>query len=145
MFEVIQDFDPAARGDKYLLGRVKLNLAEYVDLLGNDRGITRRYLLQDSKINSTLNVSVIMRQIEGEKNYTVYVFSISIPLWTFVDIHLPPFSDHLSVLLWFLAESMVSQVSSYHQNIQIDMVVTHHQIQGITRMYLNYKIYIDEH
>ena len=74
VFEVIQEFGSDARGGKSLLGRIKLNLSEYVSVLDdNDPGITRRYLMQDSKINGTLNVTVIMRQIEGEKNYTMCV------------------------------------------------------------------------
>ncbi|KAK4102228.1 hypothetical protein N658DRAFT_554022 [Parathielavia hyrcaniae] len=33
-------------------------------------GVVRRYLMQDSKINSTLKVSILMVQVEGERNYT---------------------------------------------------------------------------
>jgi len=32
-------------------------------------GVVRRYLMQDSKINSTLKISVLMVQIDGERNY----------------------------------------------------------------------------
>lgn len=32
-------------------------------------GIVRRYLMQDSKINSTLKISVLMVQTDGERNY----------------------------------------------------------------------------
>lgn len=32
-------------------------------------GVVRRYLMQDSKINSTLKISILMVQIEGERNY----------------------------------------------------------------------------
>ena len=56
-FEVLQEYSSGARGERILLGNVKLNLAEYVE--GSDDsedGITRRYLMQDSKINSTLKV-----------------------------------------------------------------------------------------
>lgn len=50
-----------------------MNLAEYVDL-GEDeeedgRGIIRRYLMQDSKINSTLRVGISMTQTDGERNF----------------------------------------------------------------------------
>jgi hypothetical protein len=32
-------------------------------------GVIRRYLMQDSKINSTLKVSILMVQVDGERNY----------------------------------------------------------------------------
>lgn len=32
-------------------------------------GVVRRYLMQDSKINSTLRVGILMLQIEGERNF----------------------------------------------------------------------------
>ena len=32
-------------------------------------GIVRRYLMQDSKVNSTLKVGILMVQIEGERNF----------------------------------------------------------------------------
>lgn len=32
-------------------------------------GIIRRYLMQDSKINSTLKIGILMVQVEGEKNF----------------------------------------------------------------------------
>ncbi|KAB5528854.1 N-terminal C2 in EEIG1 and EHBP1 proteins-domain-containing protein [Coniochaeta sp. 2T2.1] len=34
-----------------------------------EEGVIRRYLMQDSKINSTLKVGVLMVQIDGERNY----------------------------------------------------------------------------
>ena len=49
-------------GGKILLGNVRLNLAEYVNYEGQSyreedgQGVARRYLMQDSKINSTLKV-----------------------------------------------------------------------------------------
>jgi N-terminal C2 in EEIG1 and EHBP1 proteins len=61
------------------LGNVKVNLAEYVDdvkggrekqeEIDGDEGIVRRYLLQESKINSTLKVGIKMRQLEGDTNF----------------------------------------------------------------------------
>ena len=72
-FEVIQEYSSGARPDKISLGNVKLNLAEYVEAVdedGEDEGITRRYLMQDSKINSTLKVGIRMRQIEGDRNFS---------------------------------------------------------------------------
>ncbi|AEO65228.1 bb653733-3e04-4ca3-9db6-4e970a9b155c [Thermothielavioides terrestris] len=32
-------------------------------------GVVRRYLMQDSKINSTLKISILMIQVDGERNY----------------------------------------------------------------------------
>lgn len=58
------------------LGNIKLNLAEYVDKSDDDQGIIRRYLMQDSKINSTLKVGILMRQMDGEKNF---ITSVSLP------------------------------------------------------------------
>ncbi|KAF2125727.1 hypothetical protein P153DRAFT_389178 [Dothidotthia symphoricarpi CBS 119687] len=86
-FEVVQEYGGSGRGDRIALGHVKLNLAEYVEQSelsaeGDDApGITRRYLMQDSKINSTLKLGIYMRQIEGDKNFiapalkTAQVFS----------------------------------------------------------------------
>ena len=63
------------------LGNVKLNLAEYTRLPdfspadldpqdeGEDGSITRRYLLQDSKVNSTLKIGIKMKQTEGDTNF----------------------------------------------------------------------------
>jgi hypothetical protein len=57
-FEVLQEYAAGAKAERIVLGHVKLNLAEYVE--GNEKdgadGITRRYLMKDSKINSTLKV-----------------------------------------------------------------------------------------
>jgi hypothetical protein len=65
-FEVVQEYGSGSRGERVILGHVKLNLSEYVDASEDDRGVkdgdpeergvTRRYLMQDSKINSTIKV-----------------------------------------------------------------------------------------
>lgn len=34
-----------------------------------EEGVVRRYLLQDSKINSTVKIGIGMRQVEGERNF----------------------------------------------------------------------------
>ncbi|RDW80140.1 hypothetical protein BP6252_04778 [Coleophoma cylindrospora] len=72
-FEVVQDYSSGVRGEKITLGYITLNLAEYVEeseALGeNDEGITRRYLMQESKINSTLKIGIAMRQVDGERNF----------------------------------------------------------------------------
>jgi hypothetical protein len=85
--EVVQEYGGAGRGERITLGNVKLNLAEYVEQSGlapaegDDPGVTRRYLMQESKINSTLKLGIYMRQTEGDKNYiapalkTAQVFS----------------------------------------------------------------------
>ena len=56
-FEIMQEYSSGARGERIILGTIKINLAEYVD--GSDDvedGVCRRYLMQESKINSTLKV-----------------------------------------------------------------------------------------
>lgn len=85
--EVVQEYSGSGRGERITLGHVKLNLAEYVEQSdlspsdAEDPGVTRRYLMQDSKINSTLKLGIYMRQIEGDKNFvapalkTAQVFS----------------------------------------------------------------------
>ncbi|KAF7576355.1 NT-C2 multi-domain protein [Pyrenophora tritici-repentis] len=87
-FEVVQEYSRGAgRGERIVLGSVRLNLAEYVEqsematMAGEDAGVTRRYLMQDSKINSTLKLGIYMKQTEGDKNFiapalkTAQVFS----------------------------------------------------------------------
>jgi hypothetical protein len=85
--EVVQEYAGAGRGERITLGNVKLNLAEYVEQSDlapaddDDPGVTRRYLMKDSKVNSTLKLGIFMRQTEGDKNYiapalkTAQVFS----------------------------------------------------------------------
>ncbi|KAL9087558.1 MAG: hypothetical protein Q9159_003574 [Coniocarpon cinnabarinum] len=71
-FEVWQDYATGSRnGEQIMLGRIKLNLSEFCDAdeAGSDEGICRRYLMQDSKINSTLKVGISMRFLEGDRNY----------------------------------------------------------------------------
>ena len=57
-FEVVQEYSSSARGERITLGLIKLNLSEYVEPSEYDGedGICRRYLMQESKINSTLKV-----------------------------------------------------------------------------------------
>lgn len=86
-FEVLQEYSGGGRGERISLGNVKLNLAEYVEQSeitgaeGEEPGVTRRYLMQESKINSTLKIGIYMKQTEGDKNYitpplkTAQVFS----------------------------------------------------------------------
>lgn len=70
-FEVLQDYSTAARDEKITLGHVSLNLAEYTDFQSEDgeNGVARRYLMQESKINSTLKIGISMRQLDGERDY----------------------------------------------------------------------------
>ncbi|KIW24202.1 uncharacterized protein PV07_09930 [Cladophialophora immunda] len=80
-FEVLQEFHEGGRGGRVHLGNVKLNLAEYTRLSdlspadrdpqdeADDGSITRRYLLQDSKVNSTLKIGIRMKQTEGDSNF----------------------------------------------------------------------------
>ena len=88
-FEVLQEYSPGTRAERIVLGIVKLNLAEFVG--GSDDGedvVMRRYLMQESKINSTLKVrrqpfhangrawtdshqiSIYMKQTEGDSSFT---------------------------------------------------------------------------
>ncbi|KAL2826863.1 mitochondrial inner-membrane-bound regulator-domain-containing protein [Aspergillus cavernicola] len=69
-FDVVQEFSSGGHIEKNLLGRVKLNLCEYVDKSDDDEGIVRRYLMQDSKINSTLKIGIAVQQLEGDRNFT---------------------------------------------------------------------------
>lgn len=58
-FEIMQEYSSGARGERIILGNIKLNLAEYVDASEDvEDGICRRYLMQESRINSTLKVSL---------------------------------------------------------------------------------------
>jgi hypothetical protein len=84
-FEIVQDYAEGQKGGRVVLGNVKLNLSEYVEREGELRrnpdgedvgeeegeGITRRYLMQESKINSTLKIGILMKQVEGEKDFIV--------------------------------------------------------------------------
>lgn len=70
----MQDYSAGGRGEKITLGHVELNLAEYVDEsemgADGDEGVVRRYLMQGSKINSTLRIGICMKQIDGERNFS---------------------------------------------------------------------------
>ncbi|KAJ5085804.1 hypothetical protein N7532_010575 [Penicillium argentinense] len=67
-FEIIQEFHNSS--EKNVLGKIKLNLAEYVDKVEEDEGVVRRYLMFDSKVNSTVKIGIAMRQIEGDRVFT---------------------------------------------------------------------------
>ena len=88
--EVAQEYASGPRAERIALGHVKVNLAEYIDAsYDSDEGVVRRYLMQDSKINSTLKVGILglglgwkadraqlaiaMTQIEGDKAFTASV------------------------------------------------------------------------
>nr|POE88159.1 uncharacterized protein CFP56_11388 [Quercus suber] len=85
-FEVLQEYSAGGRGERITLGHVKCNLAEYVEASempvspgatrhgmgdggGDGSGIVRRYLMRDSKINSTLKLSIYMKFVEGTRDY----------------------------------------------------------------------------
>lgn len=68
-FEVLQEYSSGGRGERIVLGNIKLNLAEYVEASEHtssdgEPGVTRRYLMQDSKINSTLKVDWARKAVE---------------------------------------------------------------------------------
>ncbi|KAF2152016.1 hypothetical protein K461DRAFT_227020, partial [Myriangium duriaei CBS 260.36] len=73
-FDIQQEYQSSGRTERITLGVIKLNLAEYVDTGAADQAeggnITRRYLMQESKINSTLKIEIAMRHLEGDRNYT---------------------------------------------------------------------------
>ena len=87
-FEILQEYSAGGRGERIRLGDVKLNLAEYVEASENpatpsspggganptgegntEEGVVRRYLMQDSKINSTLKLSILMLHASGPRDY----------------------------------------------------------------------------
>ncbi|TQS37474.1 hypothetical protein Golomagni_02047 [Golovinomyces magnicellulatus] len=72
-FEVVQDCSTPSKVDKIVLGKIELNLAEYANKSEfgseDDDSVLRRYLMQDSKINSTLKIGIWMKQVDGERNY----------------------------------------------------------------------------
>ena len=59
--------------DSLVRGKVDFNL--FVEFTGTEttaeinEGVVRRYLMQDSKINSTLRVGVLMKLVEGERTF----------------------------------------------------------------------------
>lgn len=91
--EVVQEYSAGGKPERIRLGWVRLNLAEYVEAsegmsplsptggtgggqhgharhVGEEElGVVRRYLMQDSKLNSTLKLGVYMRHIEGTRDY----------------------------------------------------------------------------
>lgn len=73
VFEVFQEFHSSPTNEKNTLGKIKLNLAEYVDKVEEDEGVVRRYLMLDSKVNSTVKIGIAMRQLDGDRNFTTYV------------------------------------------------------------------------
>ena len=77
-FEIVQEYSGGGKGERISLGLVKINLAEYVEDESSGpkgdgvegEGVTRRYLLQDSKINSTLKIGIYVKQVEGDRSFT---------------------------------------------------------------------------
>ncbi|CAG8888178.1 unnamed protein product [Penicillium egyptiacum] len=69
-FEVIQEYTSLPMSEKSVLGKIKLNLAEYVEKTEEDDGVIRRYLMHESKVNSTVKIGIAMRQLEGDRNFT---------------------------------------------------------------------------
>lgn len=65
-FTVLQEL---SHTEKLVIGKLRLNLAEYADAEGGEGMVVRRYLMQDSKINSTLKIGIGMVQVEGDRNF----------------------------------------------------------------------------
>lgn len=82
-FEIVQEYSAGGRAERIKLGELRLNLAEYCGLDDShtmpgagakeggehEPGIVRRYLMQESKINSTLRIGIYMKQIEGTRDF----------------------------------------------------------------------------
>ncbi|KAK3674676.1 hypothetical protein LTR78_005398 [Recurvomyces mirabilis] len=84
--EVVQEYSSGGRAERIRLGQLRLNLAEYCSegdeaspsspkaggangVEDAEHGVTRRYLMQESKINSTLKVGVAMKYIDGTRDF----------------------------------------------------------------------------
>lgn len=65
-FEVFQELYGGK--ERHALGKLTLNLAEYAD---SSEQIVRRYLLQDSKVNSTLKLGLRLDQLSGDTEFYV--------------------------------------------------------------------------
>ena len=52
--------------DRFRIGNVAVNLSEYASV----KSETRRYLLQESKMNSTVKVTIQVSHVEGQREYT---------------------------------------------------------------------------
>jgi len=52
--------------DRFRIGNVAVNLSEYASV----KSETRRYLLQESKMNSTVKVTIQVSHVEGQRDYT---------------------------------------------------------------------------
>ncbi|KAK9319243.1 N-terminal C2 in EEIG1 and EHBP1 proteins-domain-containing protein [Lipomyces orientalis] len=62
VFEVVSEH----AGEKVELGTLQLNIAEFV----KEKPTGRRYLLQDSKINSTIKITLDCRQLSGDASFS---------------------------------------------------------------------------
>ena len=68
-FEVFQEL---SQSETLLIGRLRLNLAEYANGEGRGREddvVVRRYLMQESKINSTVKIGIGMHQLDGPTDF----------------------------------------------------------------------------
>lgn len=63
-FEVSQEMYGGK--ERHALGKLALNLAEYANL---NESTTRRYLLQESKVNSTLKIGIRLDQLSGDRGF----------------------------------------------------------------------------
>lgn len=67
VFDVL--WSHSSSSDKVTLGKVEVNLSEFV----NQDPHPTRFLLKNSKTNSTLYLTILMKQIDGTKTFEVYV------------------------------------------------------------------------
>lgn len=68
IFDVVWDQNGA---DKLTLGRVEINLAEYVNKTSNKDVKKTKYLLKNSKINGALALTIGVSQVSGQTDYNV--------------------------------------------------------------------------
>lgn len=64
IFEVYQEMYGGK--ERHALGTLELNLAEYVE---NSESSSQRYLLQNSKVNSTLRLGLYLEQLSGDTDF----------------------------------------------------------------------------
>lgn len=60
---------PARTGSTLRAGPANTGPRDGPELNKAEDGIVRRYLMQDSKVNSTLKIGILMVQVDGERNF----------------------------------------------------------------------------
>lgn len=68
----LEVFQELSSSETLQIGKLRLNLAEYANGEGRGREddvVVRRYLMQDSKINSTVKIGIGMHQLDGPTDF----------------------------------------------------------------------------